>query len=116
MMEVRNLDVSHDRTSPRTWWQAENGIVNVYIQADLETEFHITHMILRFQTFRPAKMSIERSFDFGETWKVYRYFSHNCEQDFPGVPTHPPKHLTEVICESRYSSVAPSEGGDVILR
>ncbi|KAK6634441.1 hypothetical protein RUM43_011842 [Polyplax serrata] len=97
------------------WWQSENGVENVSIQLDMEAEFHFTHLVIHFKTFRPAAMLIERSQDRGRTWHVYRYFAHDCNKVW-GMKPDIPRSLSDVICEEKYSYVNPSSGGELIFR
>ncbi|XP_052450464.1 laminin subunit beta-1-like [Carassius gibelio] len=113
---VENVIYQTDGRGGLTWWQSVNGEENVSIRLNLEAEFHFTHLIMKFKTFRPAAMIIERSSDFGHTWKPYRYFAYNCTKTFPRIPAHLLRFIDEVICEERYSDIEPSTKGEVIYK
>lgn len=113
---ITNIVTTFSRDRLRRWWQAENGNEEVFIQLDLDAEFHFTHLIITFKTFRPKSMYIERSFDFGKSWLPYRYFAEDCKKSFPDVPMGPVKSLkSPTICEEKYSNVLPASGGEVGL-
>jgi hypothetical protein len=61
-------------------------------------------------------MLIERSSDYGKTWKVYRYFAYDCQMAFPSVSIQAPRAHSDVMCTERYSHVAPSTGGEVVMK
>ena len=61
-------------------------------------------------------MYIEKSYDWGQTWKVTRYFAAECEKSFPTIFEGAPRYLNETVCQSRYSKIVPSTLGSVIYR
>ncbi|XP_011475073.1 laminin subunit beta-2 [Oryzias latipes] len=113
---IENVIYLSDRSGELTWWQSASGKEDVSLRLNLEAEFHFTHLIMKFKTFRPAAMIIERSADFGRTWRPYRYFASNCTRTFPGVPAKGLHHINDVICEERYSDIEPSTNGEVIFK
>uniref|UniRef100_A0AAR2LWX9 Laminin, beta 1b n=1 Tax=Pygocentrus nattereri TaxID=42514 RepID=A0AAR2LWX9_PYGNA len=113
---VENVIYLKDSKGDLTWWQSVNGEESVSIRLNLEAEFHFTHLIMKFKTFRPAGMLIERSADFGRSWRPYRYFAYNCSRTFPQIPSRSLQLIDDVICEERYSDIEPSTEGEVIYK
>ena len=113
---IENIVPTYGMKRKGFWWQAENGVEKVSIQLNLGNEFHFTHLMIVFQTFRPAAMIIERSKDLGKTWEVYQYFAHNCKEVFPHVSRKERRNLTDVVCTQKYSSDDHASFGEVIFR
>ncbi|XP_029473145.1 laminin subunit beta-4 [Rhinatrema bivittatum] len=113
---IENVITTFEPDRKKKWWQSENGIDHVSIRLDLETLFQFSHLILSFKTFRPAAMLVERSRDYGLTWKVFRYFAQDCTLSFPSIPMGQARNVGEIVCDSRYSDTEPSTEGEVVLK
>ncbi|XP_023188119.1 laminin subunit beta-2-like [Xiphophorus maculatus] len=113
---IENVIYLTDINGNENFWKSVNGKEDVSIRLNLEAEFHFTHLIMKFKTFRPAALIIERSADFGRTWRPYRYFAKNCTRTFPGIPANGLHHTNDIICEERYSDIEPSKDGEVIFK
>lgn len=98
------------------WWQSESNKDRVFIQFDLESEYIFSHFYMKFKTFRPAAMVVEKSIDYGLTWKPIAYFASDCRRSFPNVSNRPRSHPRDVNCDTRYSSIEPSTGGELIFK
>ncbi|KAM9854866.1 laminin subunit beta-4 [Aulostomus maculatus] len=113
---VESIITTFDPERKMKWWQSENGVHQVSVQLDLETMFQFSHLVLTFKSFRPAAMLVERSKDFGQSWKVFRYFAEDCSLHFPLVSDGIADSIDDVICDSRYSGSEPSSDGEVVLK
>ncbi|XP_046878805.1 netrin-4 isoform X2 [Hypomesus transpacificus] len=99
---------------PNTWWQSAEGVESETVQLDLEVEFYVTHLIVVFRSSRPSAMTLERSQDFGRTWKALQFYTHDCNATF-GLEegTAGPDGA---FCTSKYSGAYPCTRGEVIYR
>lgn len=95
---------------PGSWWQSAQGVHREEIRLDLETEFYLTHVIVVFKSPRPAAMILERSQNYGQTWRPYKYFAVNCTATF-GLPDDNTEE--GALCTSRYSDAVPCTRGEV---
>ncbi|XP_074533467.1 netrin-4-like isoform X2 [Halichoeres trimaculatus] len=101
--------------NPDTWWQSAEGVKEEMLQLDLETEFFLTHLIMVFRSPRPAAMVLERSQDYGRSWKTLKYFAKDCEVKF-GLTEGVPSLESGATCTSKYSGAFPCTRGEVIYR
>ncbi|XP_069317964.1 laminin subunit beta-4 [Eulemur rufifrons] len=113
---IENVIASFEPDREKTWWQSENGLDGVSIRLDLEALFQFSHLILTFKTFRPAAMLVERSQDYGHTWKVFKYFAKDCATSFPNIPSGQAHGVGDIVCDSKYSDIEPSTGGEVVFK
>ncbi|XP_066285374.1 netrin-4-like [Branchiostoma lanceolatum] len=96
-----------------SWWQSKNNGGAETIQLDLESRFYFTHLVMVFRTPRPAAMVLERSSDYGKSWRTYSYFARNCTETFGLREGVNPEGS---LCTSRYSTPDPCTRGEVIFR
>uniref|UniRef100_A0A3Q3ANE1 Netrin 4 n=1 Tax=Kryptolebias marmoratus TaxID=37003 RepID=A0A3Q3ANE1_KRYMA len=101
---------------PNTWWQSAGGVASETVQLDLETEFYFTHLIAVFRSPRPAAMTLERSQDFGRTWRMLQYYASNCSASFGLEEGKAGVGQDGAACTSKYSGAYPCSRGEVIYR
>ncbi|NWJ05868.1 LAMB3 protein, partial [Crypturellus undulatus] len=96
------------------WWQSQNGMDRVSLQLDLDKKFLLSSIILKFRSLLPAAMLIERSTDFGRTWKVYQYLASDCAASFPGIPQSPTESWQDAWCQALHAQHGyPLHGGKI---
>lgn len=98
---------------PNTWWQSAEGVESETVQLNLEAEFYFTHLIVVFRSPRPAAMTLERSQDFGRTWKMLQYYASNCSAAFGLEEGKAGAGRDGATCTSKYSGAYPCNRGEV---
>ena len=61
-----------------TWWQAEEYTFFVTVQLNFSFPMRLEKSTLTFRSFRPNRMILEKSSDYGLTWTAYQYYSPVC--------------------------------------
>jgi len=80
------------------YWKGQNGEAFASIKLDLEAEFWLDSIVLEFEhsSDKPKAMIIEKSKDYGKTWKPLQYFADNCESSFPGITVLEERKTNEI--------------------
>ncbi|XP_038604980.1 laminin subunit beta-3 [Tachyglossus aculeatus] len=81
------------------WWQSQNDVNLVSLQLDLDKKFQLQDIILDLMDPLPASMLIERSTDFGKTWRVYQYLALDCARIFPHLHRGQPQNWQDIRCQ-----------------
>ncbi|KAL6042057.1 hypothetical protein STEG23_022047 [Scotinomys teguina] len=87
-------------SGPMRWWQSQNDVNPVSLQLDLDKRMQLQDIMMDFKSPMPAGMLIERSSDFGKTWRVYQYLATDCASTFPQVHQGQPKNWQDVRCQT----------------
>ncbi|TRY91917.1 hypothetical protein DNTS_029635, partial [Danionella cerebrum] len=83
---------------PDRWWQSKKEVNPVTLQWDLNGLYHLEALVLSFKGPRPDALVIERSRDFGHTWRPVLYMATDCTSTFPQISTRFPLSLDETYC------------------
>ncbi|XP_017651521.1 laminin subunit beta-3 [Nannospalax galili] len=86
-------------SGPMRWWQSRNDVSPVSLQLDLDRRLQLRDIMLDFKGPTPAGMLIERSSDFGKTWRVYQYLAADCASAFPQVLRGQPQNWQDARCQ-----------------
>uniref|UniRef100_A0A2K6GEB6 Laminin subunit beta 4 n=1 Tax=Propithecus coquereli TaxID=379532 RepID=A0A2K6GEB6_PROCO len=80
----------------------------------------IENVIASFEPDREKKWwqseNVERSQDYGHTWKVFKYFAKDCATSFPNITSGQAHGVGDLVCDSKYSDIEPSTGGEVVFK
>ena len=88
-----------------SWWQSENSLTaddQVTIDIPLLTLAEISFVSFDFYSIKPAAFHLERSIDYGVTYKPYHYFALSCEDQYGILPEVEltTQNETTILCQT----------------
>jgi hypothetical protein len=92
-----------------------NGHLNSYLTLYFQ-EFHVAYVFIKMANSpRPGVWALERSTDYGLTWKPWQYFAdtHSDCLTFFNTTLGEIETDDSVLCTTGFSKVVPLEGGEV---
>ena len=79
--------------------------------------YHVAYIIIKAANSpRPGQWILERSTDFGQTYKAWQYFAEttsDCNDVFGMASLDEIKNDDDIICTDEYSDIVPLEDGEV---
>ncbi|XP_061781861.1 laminin subunit alpha-5 isoform X2 [Nerophis lumbriciformis] len=106
------------------WWQSpplsrSTDFNQVNVTLDLGQLFHVAYVLIKFANSpRPDLWVLERSLDFGQTYKPWQYFAsskRDCIERFGQRTIERISNDDDVVCTSEYSRIVPLENGEVVV-
>ncbi|CAF1033067.1 unnamed protein product [Didymodactylos carnosus] len=121
--KVHSVNYTIDGTD--RWWQSpplSRGIdyQRVNVTVNLGQEYHVAYVYVKMANSpRPAVWALERSTDYGKTFKTWFYFANDfdCRSIFGIEPVFNRSFLNDddVVCETKFASRIPLESGEMVI-
>lgn len=100
-----------------TWWVWHQTYPNKPLQVNVTLTFNKSFdatglLTLTFLSPRPFEMVLEKSNDFGATWKALQYYANDCKRRFKMQNTEPMDYRyndLNAYCTEEYSKSVPGE-------
>ncbi|RUS82429.1 hypothetical protein EGW08_009817 [Elysia chlorotica] len=107
------------------WWQSPPlsrvgpELNQVNLTLSFGQEFHVAYVFIKMANSpRPGVWVLERSVDFGETWKPWQYFADtpsDCVNLFNTTADLPLEADDQVVCTTKFSKVVPISDGEIVV-
>eukprot|EP00111_Clytia_hemisphaerica_P003965 TCONS_00011362-protein len=103
-----------------TWWDAKqmniltDGTLKINLTLSMNKSYDLTGSIqLTFYSSKPHAFVIERSSDFGNSWKPYRYYADQCALRFPRIKLESQRNDEREVYCIEHQSLDAVQGSQV---